>query len=432
MKYSIIFLVDEESDEFSGFFGLVHGLFEREDEDFEVLVVANGTSDFVAKSMNSRKNHLERAKLIAFPAKVPQAVCLNAALCECSGALILTLSPYQELTSPSYEKIIHAMTDGVDLVAPYRKQRKDAFLNRMHSKILNRAVRWVLGVGLHDIGCNVRFFRREVLESLELYGNVYRYFPALAAQKGFKLKEVECDQVEKVRKAKYYRMRLYLDRSIEILNLFFSTRFSRKPLRFFNLVGGSLMLLGLAALVYVGIQKVVYDVPVGARPLLMIGMIGLVGGTQIASFGLLGEIISFVHGFHRLETTESHEITIPTRERKADKPTCRLSFPVWGDRQKTIYPQIMRSIGIRNASRGTGCGFAVARGGAQGAREIKLWEWGAEVIAWMGVPRYRGRRFGKSGCPCTESRLHATGRREAPLRRLAKGARPDQKRWRVI
>jgi hypothetical protein len=87
------------------------------------------------------------------------------------------------------------------------------------------------------------------------------------------------------------------------LNLFFSTKFSKKPLRFFNLVGASFIAAGLLALFYVGIQKAIFNVAIGARPLLMIGMIGLVGGAQLASFGLLGEIISFVHGRSRREYT---------------------------------------------------------------------------------------------------------------------------------
>jgi hypothetical protein len=296
MKYSIIFLIEEEDEEFPGFLEQIYGLFEEEGEDFEVLVVANGTESFVRSRLNSRRNHLEKLKAIAFPARVPQPVCLKAALSECSGTQILTLSPYQELTSASYKKLLHSMPEGVDLVAPSRKQREGAFLNRLHSRILNWAVRWVLGVKLKDTGCNVRFFRREVLESLELYGNMYRYFPALAAQKGFKIREIECDQSEKARKTKYYKMTMYLDRFVEILNLFFSTRFSRKPLRFFNLIGASLIVVGVVALFYVGIQKVIFNVPIGARPVMIIGMIGLVGGTQIASFGLLGEILFFVHG----------------------------------------------------------------------------------------------------------------------------------------
>jgi hypothetical protein len=195
------------------------------------------------------------------------------------------------------------MKDEVDLVVPFRKKRKDPIINRLHSKLLNMVVKKVIGTRINDIGCNVKLFSREVLESLDLYGNMYRYFPALAAQKGFKIKEVECDQAEKVRKTKFYNIRLYLDRAIEILNLFFSTNYSKKPLRVFNFVGSSFMVFGALVLMYVGIQKVIFEIPIGTRPLLMVAMVSLVGGTQIASFGLLGEIISFVHGRSRKEYT---------------------------------------------------------------------------------------------------------------------------------
>jgi hypothetical protein len=234
--------------------------------------------------------------------KVFQALCIKEAMRECSGNRILTLSTYQELTPASYEKLICSMNEGVDFVVPYRKKRKDAFLNRFHSRFFNMAIKWALEENLKDIGCNVRFFRREVLESLELYGNMYRYISALAMQKGFNVKEVECDPAEKTGvETRYYNLRLYLDRSIEIFNLFFSTRFSRKPLRFFNTVGVSLIIIGVLVLVCVGVEKVIFHVPIGMRSLMMLGVICFVGGAQISGFGLLGEIISFVHGRSRKE-----------------------------------------------------------------------------------------------------------------------------------
>ena len=303
MKYSIIFLVEEDSQEFAQIFDTIYRLFEEKATEFEVLVVANGTESFVKSQLNSRNNRLEELKVISFQRNVPQPVCLNVALSECSGEEILTLGAFQELTTASYQKLINSMTDGVDLVVANRKLRKDPVLNRLHSKLLNIVVKMVIGIKINDIGCNVKLFRREVLEGMDLYGNMYRYFPALAAQKGFKVKEVECDQLDKVRKTRFYNLRLYLDRMIEILNLFFSANFSKKPLRFFSFVGSSFMALGLMALLYIGIQKVIFGAPIGARPLLMIAMISFVGGAQIASFGLLGEIISFVHGRSRKEYT---------------------------------------------------------------------------------------------------------------------------------
>jgi hypothetical protein len=123
----------------------------------------------------------------------------------------------------------------------------------------------------------------------------------LAIQKGFKVKEVECDQVQKNRIYKIYRIREYLDRAVEIMQLFFSTKYSKKPLRFFNFIGVGLTIMGIFSLVVIGIQNLFYDQMIGNRPLLLIGMIFLVAGAQISSFGLLGEIISFVLGRHHKE-----------------------------------------------------------------------------------------------------------------------------------
>jgi len=303
MKYSVIFLIEEESEDFCRLFDIICKLFKDKNKEFEIIIIANATENIVKSQLICLKNHPEEIKLIAFQRKVSQSLCMKVALSESSGEKILTLGPFQELSTESYEKLIDSMIDGVDLVVAYRKSRKDPLINRLHSKFINKVVKMLLGVPLNDIGCNVKFMRREVLEALDLYGNMYRYFPVLAIRKGFKIREIECDQVYKIRKTRFYSLKLYLDRLTEILNLFFSTNFSKKPLRFFNIVGSTFMVLGVMALIYAGIQKLILNIPIGDRPLLIVAMISLVAGAQLASFGLLGEIISFVHGRFRKEYT---------------------------------------------------------------------------------------------------------------------------------
>jgi hypothetical protein len=228
---------------------------------------------------------------------------LRAALGECRGTDIMVTGPYQELAPGSYRKLIGAWDEEMDIVIPYRKVRKDPFFNRLHSRMLNKMLREAVGIDIHDIGCQVKLFRREVLEGLEIYGNMYRYLPLLAAQKGYKIKEIECDQFDRPRETRFYSYKLYLNRLIEILNLFFGAKFSKKPLRFFSLLGSILMGSGVLSFMYIGLQKILYNTPIGSRPLLIVGLIALVTGSQIASFGLLGEIIAYIHGRYRKEYT---------------------------------------------------------------------------------------------------------------------------------
>ena len=296
MKYTIVFLIDSENEEFFKFYELIYGIFKKLNERFEIIVIANGTAGFIESWLEFQGQISERLKVIIFRKKVSQFVCLKAILNESNGSKILSLGPFQELSSESYKHLIQSMTKNVDLVVPSRKFRKDAFLNRLHSGVLNKAVRVVLGVKLKDIGCVVKLFRREVLKEMDFYSYAYDYLAVLAIQKGFTVKEVECDQSQKVRKTTFYKFKIYIKRLTEILNLFFSTNFSKMPLRFFNIVGASLVFSGILSISWVFFQRIAFHTTIGSQPLLIIGFIGLVGGTQMSGFGLLGEIISFVHG----------------------------------------------------------------------------------------------------------------------------------------
>jgi hypothetical protein len=296
MKYSIIFFVDKPNDEFGNFFHTICEFAEQKIEDFEILIVANRTEAFITSTMTNDIMQREPIKIIAFPGFVSQAVSLKAAVDESSGDIILAFGSDQELTEESYDKLLIKLEDDVDVVVPNRKLRKDPVIYRLHSKIFNQVIIRLIGVELNDIGCKVRYFRREVFDNIDLCEHVFKFLPMLARQKGFKIKEIECEQIEKDRIHKIYRIRKYLDSIVEIVNLFFSTKYSKKPLRFFNLIGFTLIILGGMSLIVIGINKVFFDQTIGNSPLLLIGMISLVAGTQASSFGLLGEIISFMNG----------------------------------------------------------------------------------------------------------------------------------------
>jgi hypothetical protein len=296
MKYSILFFVDRPNDEFSNFFRTISKFADNKIEDFEILIIAIKTESFITSRLNSDNLNQKYVKVIAFPEFVSQEVSLKTAIEESQGNIILSFGSDQELTSESYIRLLEELKDDVDVVVPNRKWRKDPAIYRLHSRIFNKAIIKLIGEELHDIGCKVRYFKREVVENIDSCENVFKFLPMLARQKGFKVREVECKQIEKNRIHKIYRLRKYIDSIVEILNLFFITKYSKKPLRFFNLVGFSLIILGMMSLIGIAIKKIFFDQAVGNSPLLLIGMILLVAGAQVSSFGLLGEIISFVSG----------------------------------------------------------------------------------------------------------------------------------------
>jgi len=149
----------------------------------------------------------------------------------------------------------------------------------------------------------VKVFKREVLEETDFCGNMYRFLPIVAARKGFKNKEIKCEHYEERGKKGFYSLSEYFERLIDIFTLYFNTRFSKKPLRFFSTIGAVFILIGLFITSFVLYQKIFFGYPIGDRPVLLLAILFMVIGTQAASVGLLGEIIAFTHGRARKEYT---------------------------------------------------------------------------------------------------------------------------------
>jgi hypothetical protein len=149
---------------------------------------------------------------------------------------------------------------------------------------------------IHDLSCTVKIFRREVLEETDLYGNMYRFLPIVADRKGFKNKEIKCEHYEERGQTGFYSLSEYFERLIDIFTLYFNTRFSKKPLRFFSTIGAAFIILGLIITILVFCQRIFFGYPIGDRLILLLAILFMVLGAQAASVGLLGEIITFTHG----------------------------------------------------------------------------------------------------------------------------------------
>jgi hypothetical protein len=141
--------------------------------------------------------------------------------------------------------------------------------------------------------------RREVIEQIELYGDMYRFLPILAEKKGFTTREVKCEHYQERGKTGLYSLYSYVTRMIDIFTLYFNTRFSKKPLRLFGSIGLGFLLIGFFILSYSFVQKIFMDQPMGGSHLILLAIFCMALGAQAASVGLLGEIVSFTHGRHR-------------------------------------------------------------------------------------------------------------------------------------
>ena len=148
---------------------------------------------------------------------------------------------------------------------------------------------------IHDAGCSVRAFAREVIDEIQLYGDLHRFFPVIAHRQGFRITELDVSQSEKDTHQRIYAPGLYVRRLLDLLTIFFLIKFTKKPLRFFGLVGTTLLSLGVVSSLYLIVERLFFDISLADRPVLILSSLLIVLGVQIIAIGLIGEIIIFTH-----------------------------------------------------------------------------------------------------------------------------------------
>ena len=210
--------------------------------------------------------------------------------------MILTLSAYFQIEPYETHKILHKLSeDGLDLVISSRYPRMDSLFNRAQAKVFHWLIGMLTGTKFRDISCGLRAMRRRVAVEVQLYGDLHRFFPLLARQKGFKVEEISLRQSPSDAQRRVYNPGVYLRRLLDILTLFFLFKFTKKPLRFFGLIGSGLLGAGAAITGYLGIYRLLGLGAIADRPLLILGVLLMVLGIQLFSIGLLGELIIFTH-----------------------------------------------------------------------------------------------------------------------------------------
>ena len=223
-----------------------------------------------------------------------ESIAYKAALEHARANILLTAWDYLQIDPRSIKGLLETLeSQDADLVAPWRWPRIDPLLNRIQSRLFNLFLRWMSRVDLHDLNCNFRLMRREVLEEITLYGDLFRFLPIMAARRGFKVREVRVRHQEERGKTGFFGIGVYFRRLLDILAVTFLTRFTRKPLRFFGIIGLVLILAGLVFALPPFVERIFGRGGIQDRPIVLVGVVLISFGLQFIGFGLVGEIIIF-------------------------------------------------------------------------------------------------------------------------------------------
>ena len=275
--------------------GALSRVLDARGQSYEFLIVVDGVSGVaLAEAEALTKERPGVVRCIRFQQPFGESACLSKALELVRGELLVTSPAYLQIVPEDLGLLLDAVEEGCDLAAPVRHPRIDALLNRVQSWAFNMLMRRVLRAPMHDLNCCFRAVRKEVLEDMTLYGDVYRFLPAIAHRTGYLVKEVRVRHKAEFGGVGLFGVGVYVRRFIDLVGVAFLSRYTLRPLRFFGAVGGVLALVGGVITGSLIVQRLLMeDVALYQRPLFLLGLLLFVLGVQVIGFGLVGEIIIY-------------------------------------------------------------------------------------------------------------------------------------------
>jgi dolichol-phosphate mannosyltransferase len=272
----------------------------------ELIVVNDGSNDNTSTVLDELTIKIKELSVISLRKNYGQTAAMAAGFDTSKGEIVITLDGDLQNDPNDIPKLISHINEGYDLICGWRYERKDKLISRrIPSKIANKLIANVTGLKLHDYGCSLKAFKKEIVDDIKLYGELHRFLPVLANIEGAKVKEIKVNH----RSRKYGSSKYGIDRTfrvlMDLLTVWFMTKFLTRPMYGFGFLGIISILLSLGMTSYLFIIKLLGN-DIGNRPMLMFALILGIAGVQLFSFGLLGELL--IRTYHESQNRPIYRI----------------------------------------------------------------------------------------------------------------------------
>jgi glycosyltransferase involved in cell wall biosynthesis len=259
---------------------------------YEIIVIDDGSTDETYDRLAALQRADPRLRVIRFRRNFGQTAAFAAGCAHARGRFIVTSDgDLQNDPADIPEMIRKAEQRNADIVAGWRKHRKDAFLNRrLPSMIANWIISRATGVKLHDYGCSLKVFRAEVVKPMKLYGEMHRFLPAIASEFGVRIVEQEVTHHPRRHGKSNYGISRTIRVVLDLMTVKFLISYRTRPVQIFGLLGVIMGMLGTAVLVWLAYVKYFHHEGIGDRPLLLFGILLISTGVQLVTLGLLAEM----------------------------------------------------------------------------------------------------------------------------------------------
>lgn len=260
-------------------------------EEYELVYVDDGSTDDTLVTLEDIQSADNTVVILSLRRNFGQTAALAAGFDFFRGDVVVTMDGDLQNDPADIKKLLD-MVNTYDLVSGWRQDRKDPlFSRRIPSMAANWIISIVTGVKLHDYGCSLKVYKREVIKNLRLYGEMHRFIPAVASWYGVKVGEVVVNHQPRLHGTSKYGLSRTIKVVLDLLTVKFLQSYSTRPIQFFGPLGLTSGLIGFLFLLYLTFRKFFLFEDIGGRPLLLLGILLIIVGVQIIGMGLLSEIL---------------------------------------------------------------------------------------------------------------------------------------------
>ena len=293
MELSIVIPIYNEEENVEPLIGEIEGVLAAVGKNYEIIAVDDGSKDRTFMILRQLHRTRPRLKIVRLKRNFGQTAAMAAGLTYAKGEIIIVMDGDGQNDPADIPELIKEIEEGNDLVAGWRFNRQDPFFSRrLPSMIANRLISWTTKVKLHDYGCTLKAIRKDVAKSLRLYGEMHRFIPAIAFERGAQIVELKVNHRPRLRGISKYGMTRTLRVVLDLLTVKFLISYSTRPSHIFGPLGVFSGGIGFILGVYLTIEKFYSGQAIGGRPLLLLAVLLIFLGFQFLTMGLLGEMLA--------------------------------------------------------------------------------------------------------------------------------------------
>lgn len=259
--------------------------------DYEIVFVDDGSTDKSLEKLREINRKDNKVRYISFRKNYGKSAALNVGFQRASGDAVITMDADLQDDPAEIHNLLKKLDEGWDMVSGWKKVRFDPFIKKYSSRFFNYTTRVMTGIKIHDFNCGLKAYKKEVVKNINVYGELHRYIPVLANNKGFTVTEIPVKHHPRRYGTTKFGISRFFKGFVDLMTVLFNSRYVKRPMHLFGFFGATAFILGFLVSLWLSYEKLFLDKALGNRPLLFLGILLIIVGVQFFAVGLLGEII---------------------------------------------------------------------------------------------------------------------------------------------